>query len=55
MQELINKAIQKAASNILDFISMGWSKEAAIAEVCNCSTLGPKSWAIVLEVVEKGV
>ena len=44
----IEKAIQKRIADILQLIKAGWSKQAAIESVLESSTLGPKSWAVIL-------
>lgn len=58
MQELINKAIQRNADDINEYIKLGWDRDAAIAYVKERSTLGVTSWEqvlakVVAPVVEK--
>ena len=47
----INEVIARRVSEIRSLVEMGWTLNAAIENVRNSSTLGPKSWeAIMAEV-----
>lgn len=52
MQELINKAIQRCADDINEYIKLEWDRDTAIEYVKERSTLGPKSWEQVLAKVK---
>lgn len=52
MQELINEKIEKAAEFIRFQIGQGIERERAIQMMRDMSTLGPKSWTMVLELVD---
>lgn len=52
MQELINQKIYKAAEAIRFQISQGIERERAIEMMREMSTLGPKSWEMVLELAD---
>lgn len=52
MQELINKKIEAAAEAIKFQIRNGIEREQAIQMMRDMSTLGPKSWEMVLELAD---